>query len=110
MINRTWCFLIKLIFFLISPTHSHFCLVCKISDTSREKLLSDENNQDIQTKFQWTRKFSVAAGCKGNTVELSAARKSSVNLEKYCSLLLCAPLTSPVVGSSLTKGKSSVHI
>ncbi|XP_036955727.1 rho guanine nucleotide exchange factor 25 isoform X1 [Acanthopagrus latus] len=36
----------------------------KISDTSREKLLSDENNQDVQTQTHWARKFSVAAGRK----------------------------------------------
>lgn len=66
----------------------------KISDTSREKLLSDENNQDIRTQFKWARKSSAAAGCKGNTVGLSAVLKSSVNLLKYCSAPHCEPLMS----------------
>ncbi|TKS71612.1 Rho guanine nucleotide exchange factor 25 [Collichthys lucidus] len=36
----------------------------KISDTSQEKLLLDENNRDAQTQFKWGRRSSVAAGCK----------------------------------------------
>ncbi|KAM7422458.1 hypothetical protein PAMA_010483 [Pampus argenteus] len=38
--------------------------VDKISDTSKDKLLTDENNQDIRMGFKWTRKSSVATGCK----------------------------------------------
>ncbi|XP_008294320.1 rho guanine nucleotide exchange factor 25 isoform X2 [Stegastes partitus] len=38
--------------------------VDKISDTSREKLLSDENKQEVRTQFKWTKKSSVAAGCE----------------------------------------------
>ncbi|GLD64384.1 rho guanine nucleotide exchange factor 25 isoform X1 [Lates japonicus] len=43
------------------------CRVDKISDTSREKLLSDESNQDARTQFKWARKSSVAAGCKAES-------------------------------------------
>ncbi|XP_041809930.1 rho guanine nucleotide exchange factor 25 isoform X5 [Chelmon rostratus] len=38
--------------------------VDKISDTSREQLLSYENSQDMKMQFKWIRKSSVAAGCK----------------------------------------------
>nr|XP_019941859.1 PREDICTED: rho guanine nucleotide exchange factor 25-like isoform X2 [Paralichthys olivaceus] len=38
--------------------------VDKISDISREKLLTDENNQDTRTQFKWARKSSAAAGCE----------------------------------------------
>ncbi len=86
-------------FFFVSLPRSYVCHVFKISDTSREKLLSDENHQHVQMQFKWVRKSSVAAGCKGNTVGAgSAALMSPMNLENYSSLtavcvqLFCHPL------------------
>jgi len=69
-----------------------------MSDTSQEKLLSNENNLDIRTQLKWARKSSVAAGCKGNT--------DVFNTEKYSSLLLCALPMSPIVGCYLTERKT----
>lgn len=51
-------------------TLSLTCPVCKISDTSKDKLLADEDNQDIKMGFKWARKSSVATRCKGNTYVL----------------------------------------
>ncbi|XP_040890543.1 rho guanine nucleotide exchange factor 25 isoform X2 [Toxotes jaculatrix] len=44
-----------------------------ISDTSREKLLSDENNQDIRTQFKWARKSSVTPGCKAESYSVAGS-------------------------------------
>ncbi|XP_051271762.1 rho guanine nucleotide exchange factor 25 isoform X2 [Dicentrarchus labrax] len=47
--------------------------VDKISDTSREKLLSDENNKDTQTQFKWVRKSSVAGRCKAESYSVAGS-------------------------------------
>ncbi|XP_028430627.1 rho guanine nucleotide exchange factor 25 isoform X1 [Perca flavescens] len=50
--------------------------VDKVSHTSPEKLLSDENNQDIQTQFKCARKSSVAAGCKAESYSVAGSAVS----------------------------------
>ncbi|XP_034440928.1 rho guanine nucleotide exchange factor 25 isoform X4 [Hippoglossus hippoglossus] len=47
--------------------------VDKISDKSREKLLTDENNQDTKTHFKWARKSSVAAGCEAESYSVAGS-------------------------------------
>ncbi|XP_044203979.1 rho guanine nucleotide exchange factor 25 isoform X3 [Thunnus albacares] len=41
--------------------------ILQISDTSKDKLLADENNQDIRMELNWARKSSVATGYKAES-------------------------------------------
>lgn len=58
-----------------------FSLVCaveKFSDGSRDRALSDQNLQDVRTRFG--RKARVAAGCKGTAQSLFTALMSAEQL------------------------------